>query len=585
MSALKYQPRSVWATPSETSDRTNAVLGGVLAALVGGCGMLMLRLSLQVRSIPERLMEWVLLFVPPAVFEASIQRLGFDTKRYALDLAVVVMLGLLSWLGYSVLRHRWSVSSIALLGVAIWLVVMLVIMPLTSAGVFALDLLGGKRAAIGGYLAVGLTYAAVLALARTWTFRPRPYPTSRRGALALLGAAAVSYVATDLAVRLLPHQATVPTVVLADPQEPVPSGGVDRPNSHPGLVETPVQLEQAPSVAVPLASNGLPEPTGPRAFKRDKDGAVVTAGRVPGQLTPPITSNADFYIVTKNAGGDPLIQPADWRLVIDGEVARPFQLDYATLRKLPAVEVTKTLECISNFVGKPELAPFGAELISTAVWKGIAVRDILDLVGGPKPDAAWAVFFGVDEFTSALPLEVVMDPATLLVYEMNGEVLPHEHGYPLRLLVPDRYGMKNVKWLAGLRLVRREFNDWYGQRNWSKTALVQTMSRIDAPAPDAALDSGTHTVAGIAYAGSRGIQRAEYSLDGGKTWLTATLSESTHGDDRLVAWRGAFELAPGNAASILARATDGTGAIQTQPFSLPEPAGGTGWPSIAVRAR
>ena len=77
-------------------------------------------------------------------------------------------------------------------------------------------------------------------------------------------------------------------------------------------------------------------------------------------------------------------------------------------------------------------APFGAELISTAVWKGVAVRDILGLVGGPKADAAWAVFFGEDEFTSALPLDVAMDPATLLVYEMNGEVLPHEHGYPVR---------------------------------------------------------------------------------------------------------------------------------------------------------
>ena len=154
-------------------------------------------------------------------------------------------------------------------------------------------------------------------------------------------------------------------------------------------------------------------------------------------------------------------------------MAQPFKLDYATLRRLPAVEVTKTLECISNFVGKPELAPFGAELISTAVWKGVAVRDILGLTGGPTAAAAWAVAFGADEFTSALPLVAVMDPATLVVYEMNGDVLPRDHGYPARLLVPDRYGMKSPKWLTGLRLMRNEYDDWFGQRSWSKAAIVQ----------------------------------------------------------------------------------------------------------------
>jgi len=129
-----------------------------------------------------------------------------------------------------------------------------------------------------------------------------------------------------------------------------------------------------------------------------------------------------------------------------------------------------------------------------------------------------------------------------------------------------------------------EFNDWYGQRNWSKTAVVRTMSRIDEPAPGAVLESGAHTVAGIAYAGSRGIRRVEYSFDDGQTWHIATLSESTVGQDRWVAWRGTFDLPPGKGATIAARATDGTGALQTEAFSLPEPEGGTGWPRIAVRA-
>jgi len=252
---------------------------------------------------------------------------------------------------------------------------------------------------------------------------------------------------------------------------------------------------------------------------------VLQSGRAAGQLAPAITSNRDFYIVTKNAGGDPSLRPGDWRLLVDGEVERSFQLDYATLRKLPAMQVTKTLECISNFVGKPELAPFGAELISTAQWKGVAVRDILALTGGPKPSAQWMAVLSADEYTSALPIEAAMDPATLLVYEMNGEVLPREHGYPARLLVPGRYGMKNPKWVIGLRPMSREFLDWYGQRNWSKEGIVRTMTRIDGPAPGAKPSAGENTLSGIAYAGARGIKRVEYSSDGGDTWDDAEVLE------------------------------------------------------------
>jgi DMSO/TMAO reductase YedYZ molybdopterin-dependent catalytic subunit len=328
----------------------------------------------------------------------------------------------------------------------------------------------------------------------------------------------------------------------------------------------------------------LPEPAVSRQLVRDKDGAVLPSNRVPGQLADPVTLNPDFYVVTKNAGGDPFIHPADWHLLVDGDVKQSFKLDYATLRKLPAVEITKTLECISNFVGKPELAPFGAELISTAAWKGVAVRDILGLGGGPNAGAAWAVAFGADEFTSTLPLEAVMDPAAVLVYEMNGDVLPREHGYPARLLVPDRYGMKNPKWVTGLRLMRSESGDWFGERNWSKTAIVQTMCRIDAPAPNAELASGSHEVSGIAYAGTRGIEQVEFSVDNGRTWRAATLSNSSPGQDQWLAWRACFDLIAGQELTILARASDGSGAIQPRAFNLPEPDGGSGWAQVTVHS-
>ncbi|MGI9145141.1 MAG: molybdopterin-dependent oxidoreductase [Chloroflexota bacterium] len=259
--------------------------------------------------------------------------------------------------------------------------------------------------------------------------------------------------ATYLALRMIPIGAGVASVMLEDPQEPVPSGGIDPPNPHPNAVGTPDCVDASPvaqspttqrtAAPAPVSRPEFPEPAFVPQVVRDKDGSVLPGGRVPGQLPPSITSNNDFYVVTKNAAGDPFIHPRDWPLLIDGDVDRPMQLDYATLRQMPAMEFTKTLECISNYVGKPELAPFGAELIGTVVWIGVRLRDILGLVS-LKSDAAWVAVLSADEFTSALPLAAAMDPNTVLVYEMNGEVLPREHGYPARLLVPGRYGMKNA---------------------------------------------------------------------------------------------------------------------------------------------
>jgi DMSO/TMAO reductase YedYZ molybdopterin-dependent catalytic subunit len=310
----------------------------------------------------------------------------------------------------------------------------------------------------------------------------------------------------------------------------------------------------------------------------------LPSGRRPGQLAEPTTSNDNFYIVTKNAAGDPVIRPEDWRLVVDGEVGRPFELDYATLRRLPSVEITKTLECISNLVTECHLAPFGCDLISTARWKGVRLTDIFGLVGGVKEGADWLATISADEFTTALPMQAVMDPESLLVYEMNGAVLPREHGYPARILIPGRYGMKNAKWVVALRPMRREFVDWYGQRNWSREAIVKTMARIDVPARDARVAPGEQRIAGIAYAGDRGISMVEFSSDGGGTWEEATFLEEPQFDDLWVRWEGRYQIAAGEAVTLIARATDGQGTLQQEEFSLAQPDGAAGWNSINVRA-
>src|SRR5207248_9384591 len=117
-----------------------------------------------------------------------------------------------------------------------------------------------------------------------------------------------------------------------------------------------------------------------------------------------------FCIVTKNAVADPVVDAASWRLIVDGEVDHPVQLDYATLLALPSVEVTKTLECISNLTAGCSMASFGCDLMSTAVWRGVAVSDVLGLAGGLKPGVVDVAFLATDEFSAGLPADAVLDP-------------------------------------------------------------------------------------------------------------------------------------------------------------------------------
>jgi DMSO/TMAO reductase YedYZ molybdopterin-dependent catalytic subunit len=411
---------------------------------------------------------------------------------------------------------------------------------------------------------------------------------TRRLALVATGTGLAALLSTYL-LALVGSRHGSAGVPILDPQEPVPSGGLDTPTSHPGPLgsedDSPAALAAAtPSPPVPLAPV-FPEPRPARAMKRDKDGAVLPAGRRKGELTDLITSNDDFYVVSKNAGGDPILAAADWRLVIDGAVERPISLDYGGLRRLPAVETTKTLECISNLVARCELAPYGCDLISTARWKGVPVAELLRLAGGVKADAVYLAVLSADEYTAAIPMEVALDPATLLVHEMNGEVLPREHGYPARLIVPGRYGLKSAKWVVGLRAMQREVTDWYGQRNWSKDAIVRTMSRIDVPAPAASVPPGDYNVAGIAYAGQPGVSKVEYSADGGHVWQEAELIEPPLGPDTWVRWIGRFTIEDGAVRVLMSRATDGRQAVQVEEFELPQPDGSTGWPGLEVRAR
>jgi DMSO/TMAO reductase YedYZ molybdopterin-dependent catalytic subunit len=288
-------------------------------------------------------------------------------------------------------------------------------------------------------------------------------------------------------------------------------------------------------------------------------------------LSPQLTANADFYIVD-TALFKPRVDVATWRLAIDGHVDRPYELTYNDLLAMDAVEQVQTLECISN--------PVGGELISTATWVGARMPDLLSRAG-VRAEAYDLVMTSVDGYTDSIPIQKALEPTTLVAYAMNGDVLPVDHGYPARVLVPDIYGMKNVKWLARLTVENYDYKGYWQERGWADPAVIVTNSRIDVPQPTVAWSGGAVRIAGIAHAGSRGISRVEVSTDQGRSWNDAKLGRLING----FTWRRwYFDWTPAAAgdARLMVRATDGLGVPQVSAPRDPFPAGATGYHLVTV---
>ena len=283
-------------------------------------------------------------------------------------------------------------------------------------------------------------------------------------------------------------------------------------------------------------------------------------------LAPRLTPLEDFYVIDTELL-DPQVNADTWTLEIGGLVDRPFSLTYDELLELPAVELFSTLECISNEVG--------GDLISTARWTGVPLRSLLERAG-VREAGLEVVATAVDGYADSIPLVDAITDRTLVVLGMNGRTLPTSHGYPARLLVPGRYGMKQPKWLGALEVVDRPFEGYWVGRGWSKAAIVKTMSRIDATT-----DEGAQiVVAGVAFAGTRGISRVEVSVDGGTSWADAEL-ETALSQLTWRRWRFAFPAAPG-ATDVVVRGTDGEGRLQTQEVAAPHPDGASGYDGRSV---
>jgi DMSO/TMAO reductase YedYZ molybdopterin-dependent catalytic subunit len=328
-----------------------------------------------------------------------------------------------------------------------------------------------------------------------------------------------------------------------------------------------LEKQRAPAIS----SGGTPTAPVPAILPSGAD--LRTTDLVAAGLSPIIVPNDKFYRID-TAFIAPTVDRETWALKVIGLVDHPVELTYAELTALPIIEQFVTIACVSNEVG--------GDLVGNAKWTGVALRDVLAMVG-MQANADQLVGRSVDGFTAGMPVEWVMDESRvpMIAVAMNDAPLPREHGYPARLIIPGLYGyVSATKWLTELELTRFDtFQGFWVPRGWAAKAPILTQSRIDVPSFGATVPAGHTPIAGVAWAPDRGITGVEVNIDRAG-WAPAKLS-SPISKATWVQWLYDWDAAPGS-HTIEVRATDGTADIQTDAHSAPAPDGARGHHTIQV---
>jgi DMSO/TMAO reductase YedYZ molybdopterin-dependent catalytic subunit len=284
-----------------------------------------------------------------------------------------------------------------------------------------------------------------------------------------------------------------------------------------------------------------------------------------------ITSNDDFYRID-TALTVPQLSRENWQLKIHGMVDRELTYRFADLDRFEVVEKVVTLTCVSN--------PVGGDLISNATWTGYRVRDLL-ADAGLHPDADMVMSTSSDGFTAGTPVEALTDGRdALLAVGMNGQPLPTEHGYPARLVVPGLYGyVSATKWVVDLELTRFDkATAYWTDLGWSPRGPIKTESRVDVPRNGQDVARGPVTFGGVAWAQNRGVKSVEVRIDNGP-WQQAQLGTG-YSNDTWRLWSFPWQADATGSHTITVRATDNTGAVQTEQWADPVPDGASGWHSV-----
>ena len=354
----------------------------------------------------------------------------------------------------------------------------------------------------------------------------------------------------------------------------------------------------ASAVALPILYFGLDNILSPRQAVQQQSPSLLLSqlqkskskpvgfedSRLSPLLESEITPTDLFYRIDKNAIV-PVVNAQAWKLTLKGLVDKPLEINYKELKDMPSIEQFATLECVSNKIG--------GDLISTAVWKGVRLKDVLGKAQ-VKPSAKYIVFRCSDGYDVGIPLDIGLLDGTILAYDMNGAALTSEHGYPVRAIVPGIYGMMNAKWLTEIELVDNVYEGYWQRKGWTNNAKYNTHSFIVIPdntlirkrfrnlepSSNKTLN-GRVPVAGVAFAGDRGISKVEVSTDDGTNWKDARIKDPLS-QYTWVLWTAELDLIDKGNHKVMVRATDKTGKVQTPELHNPFPNGATGYHIVDI---
>jgi DMSO/TMAO reductase YedYZ molybdopterin-dependent catalytic subunit len=297
---------------------------------------------------------------------------------------------------------------------------------------------------------------------------------------------------------------------------------------------------------------------------------------VPPRDTVYLTPNDKFYVVNYsesalNVSRDVGVE--QWRVKVSGEVAKSMTLGWRDVLNRDSFDQVSTLECIDTLPG--------GDSLGNALWRGISLKSLLQEAGTEPETSRDVIFRAADGYDDSIPFTRAMQDDVMLAYLMNGEKLPKEHGFPLRLIVPGLYGIKNVKWITEIEVYNGDYMGYWQRKGWTDDATIKTFSRIDSPGHFQALRGPDQLFRGIAFGGAHSIAKVELSLDGGKTWSDATLEppQSTHS---WVIWNYRWTPAKKGKYQVVVRATDTKGQLQSSDIIRPQPSGASGLHTIVV---
>jgi DMSO/TMAO reductase YedYZ molybdopterin-dependent catalytic subunit len=530
-------------------------LAGLLAGMIASGVMFFISVTWGGILLPDVFGSELTALMPPNMFQFLHQLIGADAKTI---LFYIILIGqcLVFALSGAIFNARLTAQGDRLrwyhglvLAVILWLFAGVILLPLTNGGLFGANLNAGINAGILSLGAVGIVFGLSFIYIANWLAASLPVAanaSSRREALL------EEEQDEPLSRRVLLTRGLIIAGIA------VAGVGIWRfITSGASATKVPVanllQHYQSKITPPPTPNYGEIQPS---PF-----------------LSTEITSNDQFYIVSKNLVADPTVNGTTWQLAVDGEVEHPFTLTYKELMALPLQAQYESLMCISNDVGGPYM--------SNARWEGIPLATLLQRAG-VKPGATKIVFHAVDDYSDSIHLSKALEPTTLLAVRMNGVTLPQGHGFPARMLVPGIYGMKHCKWLNRIEVVNYNFQGYWQQRGWDDAAPVRMTSRIDTPLDGSnVLVNRVTYIAGVAFSGNRGISEVDISLDSGQTWHPAILKRPAS-NLTWVIWEYAWKPTTSANVIVTARAIDLEGNVQDPNIAPPLPIGSSGYHSISA---